>query len=233
MSLSSSFRWFKFLVFGREIRSRLILAGAARGLRMIIDPNAKTQRLLGLDEREIQRDFVACAKWAEVLVDVGASDAYYGLVFRKHNAQGEIHLVEANEEFQAIQRDHFLANFPDAPPICHASFVVSPEKQGDRCCVISRDLPVRGRRVFLKVDVDGWELDVLRSAEALFKDTPIRTIIETHSPELERDCLMFLRDRGFTAKVIPNADWRRWIPENRPAHNRWIYAENTPGSGRS
>lgn len=225
MSLRSFFDTCKFAVFGREIRERRILAGAARGLLMRIDPAAKTQRLLGLDEREIQREFVAFSRWAEVLVDIGSSDAYYGLLFRKYNADGTVYLIDGNGAFAPLQRRHFEINFPGAQPEVRTAFVTPPDRQGEGTTLLSRDLPVAGRRVFFKIDVDGWELDVLKSAEALLVGSECRLIIETHTAELEQACIRFLEDRGYRTRIIDNGWWRTILPEQRPiVHNRWLSA---------
>lgn len=215
----------KHLLFGRTPRRRRIWWGAARGLVFEIDPDAKIQRLLGLDEREIQHAFVAASRWAEVFVDVGASDGYYGLVFHRHNRSGELHLIDTNPAFAELQRAHFALNFPDARPTLWSRFVVGPENPSPETCVLSRDLPLQGRRVFFKIDVDGWEVEVLRSAEALLVHTPCRFIIETHSAELERNCIALLERHRFTVRVVRPAWWRALLPEQRPiAHNQWLIA---------
>lgn len=223
--LKAIFSSVKHAVFGHEIRERRILAGVGRGITMTIDPAAKTQRILGLDEREIQREFAAFSRWAEVLVDIGSSDAYYGLIFRKYNAAGGVHLIDANPDFSALQRRHFALNFPGSHVDAQTAFVSPPDKQGPGTILLSRDLPIRGKRVFFKIDVDGWELDVLKSAESLFADTECRFIIETHSAELEQACIRLLESHDYRTRVIPNAWWRAFIPERRPiAHNRWLSA---------
>ncbi len=224
MPVKTLLRYVKFAVFGKEIRERRILAGAARNVVMLIDPAAKTQRIVGLDEREIQSTFVAFSQWADTLVDIGASDAYYGLVFRKHNPTGNVHLVDANADFLPLQQRHFALNFPGSQLDARTAFVTPPDRQGEGTILLSKDLPVAGRRVFFKIDVDGWELDVLKSAEALISITECRFIIETHSPELEQSCIRFLTAHGYRVTVIPNAWWRIAVPEQRPAHNRWISA---------
>jgi hypothetical protein len=226
MSLGSLLRPLKHALFGRGLRTRRILAGAARGLRMEIDPAAKTQRLLGLDEREIQRAFVRDACWASVLVDVGSSDGYYGLIFRKYNQTGTVYLIDANPDFAPVQQTGFKVNFPTLPaPHSLVKFVAPAERQDARSCLLSRDLPLAGQRVLFKIDVDGWELDVLKSAEALYAQTECRFIVETHSLELEQACAAYLSAHGFQVRIIPNAWWRRFIPEQRPiSHNRWLAA---------
>ena len=225
MPLRSLARRLKLALLGRETRLRRIRAGAARGLRMQIDPAAKTQRILGLDEREIQPVFVACSRWADVLVDVGSSDAYYGLIYRRHNSAGEIHLIDINPAFAPLQRAHFEENFPGTPVHCHSRFVGPLDSTDPSVLVLSRDLPLRGRKVLFKIDVDGWELDILRSAEGLLPHAECRFIIETHSIALERACADFLSERGFAVTIIPNAWWRMLIPERRPLEqNRWLSA---------
>jgi hypothetical protein len=225
-SLRPLLGFLKHALLGRDVRVRSIRFGAARGLRMRIDPNAKTQRVFGLDEREIQSEFVRFARWADTLLDVGSSDGYYGLIFRRHNPDGTIHLIDADPDFAAQQRAHFELNFPGAPlPTIHSRLVGAPDAAEPSHLILSRDLPLRGRRVFFKIDVDGWELDILRSAEALLPHAECRFLIETHSAELERNCTEFLATRGFTVRIIPNAWWRAIIPEHRPIpHNRWLSA---------
>jgi len=224
MNLGALLRPLKHLLFGRGLRTRRILGGAARGLRMEIDPAAKTQRLIGLDEREIQGAFVRDARWAEALVDVGSSDGYYGLIFRKYNPTGSVHLIDANPDFAPVQQANFQLNFPTRPaPQSLVKFVAPAERQDAGSCLLSRDLPLAGRRVLFKIDVDGWELDVLKSAEALFPGTECRFIVETHSLALEQACAAYLTAHGFQVRIIPNAWWRRLIPEQRPiSHNRWF-----------
>jgi hypothetical protein len=224
--LQVPFRLIKHSLFGRGKRLRRIWFGAASGLQMEIDPDAKSQRLLGLDEREIQRAFIRCARWADVLVDVGSSDAYYGLIFRKYNRTGDLYLIDANPDFVPVQQQNFAANFPASQsPQSLVKFVAPAERQDAGSCLLSRDLPLRGRRVFFKIDVDGWELDVLRSAGDLLHDTECRFIMETHSAELETACAAFLTAKGYQVTIIPNAWWRTLVPEHRPiAHNRWLYA---------
>jgi hypothetical protein len=75
--------------------------------------------------------------------------------------------------------------------------------------------------------VDGGEMEVLRSGEALLKSTTVDLLVETHSLQLEEQCLSYLASLGFACSVIRNAWWRVIIPEHRPiGHNRWIWATN-------
>src|SRR5205814_7255905 len=74
----------------------------------------------------------------------------------------------------------------------------------------------------VKIDVDGGERDILAGAGRLLAERETRWLIETHSPQLETDCQSILHEAGYTTVIVPNAWWRRVIPEQRPiGHNRW------------
>ena len=78
---------------------------------------------------------------------------------------------------------------------------------------------------FIRIDVDGSELEVLRSGQQLLSYANVDILVETNSSELERDCIHLLEDVGYTCRLIKNAWWRSLIPEQRPCeHNRWLFA---------
>jgi Methyltransferase FkbM domain len=78
---------------------------------------------------------------------------------------------------------------------------------------------------FIKIDVDGSEFDVLRSGQQLLSYTNVDILVETRSYELERNCVNFLENLGYTCRIIKPAWWRSLIPEQRPReHNRWLFA---------
>ena len=53
----------------------------------------------------------------------------------------------------------------------------------------------------LKIDVEGFELDVLLGAENTIRQFKPRIIIETHSKELRKKCHAFLSSLGYSLKV--------------------------------
>ena len=84
--------------------------------------------------------------------------------------------------------------------------------------------------MIVKVDVDGAEMDVLRGAKQLIAGSAVRWIIETHTSELERECIVQLQSAGYVTRVIKKAWWRIIFPEVRIAahrpenHNQWLVA---------
>jgi len=79
--------------------------------------------------------------------------------------------------------------------------------------------------VFVKIDVKCAELNVLKSANNLLKQKACSLLIETHSLQLEKDCINYLSKLKYDCEIIKNAWWRIIVPEIRPLeHCRWIYA---------
>ena len=225
MKLTSLLSPLKRSIWGTETKPRRILWGAARGITIDINPIGKIQRQIGLDEREIQADFVHTARWADVLVDIGASDGYYSLIFHRYNPAGEVIMIDGDASFAPIQHRHFKFNFPGFHPRTLSKYVAPADAQNENTCCLTTDLALGGRRVFFKIDVDGWEFDVIKSAADLFDHAEVRFLVETHSVHLEKDCLAFLQSAGFETRIIDNAWWRTFIPEQRPLElNRWFYA---------
>lgn len=69
--------------------------------------------------------------------------------------------------------------------------------------------------------MDGYEADVLKSGEKLLSEGKVDLLIETHSKELEDECIGWLNERGYRCEVIDNAWWRFVVPEQRPtAHTQ-------------
>lgn len=200
-----------------------IKGGIGKGLKMNIDVASKTQRVIGLDEREIQKPFANYAKRSDCFFDIGGSDGYYSLLFRKFNKAADIYLFEAQERFKNEQIAHFeMNNFP-VNFHHYAKFVgaVSDDKH-----VSIDDLyKEKGKTLLFKIDVDGGELDVLNGMKVTISNNNCLFVIETHSKQLEIDCIQFLENAGYKTTIIDQGWYRSIVPENRPTeHNRWFIA---------
>src|SRR5262249_41587244 len=76
----------------------------------------------------------------------------------------------------------------------------------------------------IKIDTDGHELNVLRSGLALLANARPALLVETHSIELERDCIALLEELQYRCEIIKNAWFRIIIPERRGGHNMGVFA---------
>ena len=192
---------------------------------MNIDLDNKTQRYLGLDEKEIQRKFKQYAIATDVFVDIGSSDGYYGLIYHKWNREGTQYLCDARQAFAQEQKDNFILNSYDTVKIHFVSKFIAGISNEESVALDELLKDVDGD-IFLKIDVDGGELNVLQGVVNTLRERQCMLIVETHSKELEVGCTNYLDQLGYTTQIIRNAWWRRFIPELRPiAHNRWFSAE--------
>lgn len=212
----------KTLLFGRELAARRLHVGLLRGLQFEIDPNHHTQRIVGLEEREISSVVREFAQQAKTAVDVGANDGWYTVFFA---AQPNIQRVYACEpsvphHAQLIRNLSLNQQIPKVELLdtfigCH----------GKEACSLDYILKDAVAPIIIKIDVDGAELDVLKSAEETMRRKNLLFIVETHSAELERACQQFLDDHGYRCTIIRNGWYRAFVPEKRPiAHNRWFSA---------
>jgi hypothetical protein len=217
-------QFIKRLFFGNGTQEKRILFGLAGGVKMKIDMANKSQRYLGLDEREVQRSFKKFARQSSTFVDVGASDGYYGLIYYKLNKDGIQYLCDANSDFAPVQKANFLMNDFKVDKVNLVSKFVADRT--DETHVALNDLVKDKGTIFIKIDVDGGELHVLKGVETVLRNNNCKVIVETHSTQLEEDCIAYLQQLGYATRIIPNAWWRVFVPEERPIpHNRWFSAE--------
>jgi hypothetical protein len=159
-------------------------------------------------------------------VDIGANDGFYSLVYRKFNTNGQIILCEPQDELQDSIKGNFnLNHFNLGNVVICKKFVM--EKDSNVHVTIDSLLKDLADPVFIKMDIDGGELDALKGGKKSLESKKCFLIVETHSKELEVDCIKFLKSLGYACNIIYNAWWRLFIPEVRPIeHNRWFIAKN-------
>ena len=213
---------------GRKLRS--IRFGLAKGIRMNLDLQSQSQRMLGLDERELFTPLRELMPRCRSMIDIGANDGYYTMIFLKSPAERVIS-VEGGPV-----TDKLIANAQ-----------ANGHQEGERFKVINLcagaapdQASVAGLvgelpgPILIKLDVDGAEIDVLQSADGSPRLSELCWIIEVHSPELENGCIEWLRGHGYDVRIINPAWWRFLVPERREVeHNRWLMAVPVNFQGRT
>jgi hypothetical protein len=203
-------------------RPRTIVLGINRSCRMYLDLQHDTQRWLGMYEREIAPFLRRHSRRVSFAIDVGAADGFYTLYFLRHTSARRVIAVEPskrqrerlvrNLNLNGLTEDKRLTIVRQPAGIAEGSVALDSVWGGQVPCVV-------------KVDVDGPEVDVLAGSRGLLAADGVTWIVETHGPSLEEQCLDRFRLHGYQPTVVPNAPWRRILPEQRPiGHNRWIYA---------
>ena len=73
---------------------------------------------------------------------------------------------------------------------------------------------------FIKLDIEGGEVDALRSAERILSERHPALIVEVHSVDLEREAARLLTEQGYRPLMVSQ---RTIFPDHRPGdHNRWL-----------
>ena len=210
----------KTILFPGGKQPRTVRLGIARGLKFLIDPAEKSQRLLGLDERELSGALVSAIRSAGTFIDIGASDGYYTIIAAARNRSARVIGCEPGAGLGLDYDENLRLNGLDKEARIErrAVFVSTGRTTLDELTAGCRE------PIVVKIDVEGGELDVLRSGpETMSRDTTF--LIETHSLELERQCVDLLEGDGYICQVIRPAWWRGLVPEQRPsAHNQWLVA---------
>ena len=204
---------------------RTIPLGFFRGLRCPIDFSYQTQLYFGLWEREtypfLRRGALDCA-WA---VDIGAGSGELVVALLIKSKARTVIACEPLPAERAKLNQLIAQNCASQETrLTLVTKYIGSTKDGAHEPL---DDIVKGQigRGFIKVDVDGAELDVLASASAILARGNVDLLIETHSNNLEKACIELLRRTGFRYEIVPNAWWRVIVPEQRPIdHNRWLWA---------
>lgn len=204
---------------GRSVRT--IKTGAFHGLRMCLDLTSQSQMYLGIAEREVHRWLKQASKDINTAIDIGAAEGEYALYFLANTMAHRVIIVEPDRQSHALLTENLRLNgfgASERAPII-ATYVANDMFALDQlesvitlpCCV--------------KIDVDGGETSILRSATQLLMMPQMRWLIETHSVELEKECSEILASFGYRTTIIPNAFWRLVVPELRVSpQNRWLVA---------
>lgn len=215
--------WIKQLFVRAGLRPIRVPIGLYRGITLEIDLSEQTQTWLGIYERETHPFIRRAAEAAAWVIDIGAGKGELSAYFLK-NTTSQVVAIDPREEDLLSLRRTVERNALDRNrlTIIRGYAGTNPDS-----AVRLDGLPVSlGERGFIKIDVDGFELDVLRSSEGLIRNGSVDFLVEVHSRDLERQTLSFFEEHGYRPRVVKNAAWRLLIPEQRTVdHNRWVWAQ--------
>jgi FkbM family methyltransferase len=207
--------------------------GIARGVRMVVTDGTPLHEYLGTTEIEIAGHIRRLATPGTRCFDIGGEVGYYALVLAKLT-QARV----ATFEFRDMEIGRIRDNLALNPAIGGRVTVVKAyvaEQHVDEPRAETIDDLVRADDLFapglLKIDVEGAEANVLRGAREYLRSARPHLVIETHSADLEGDCLALLRDVGYEPLIV---EQRTWLREHRGrGHNRWLVAQGDVTVSRS
>jgi methyltransferase FkbM-like protein len=224
-------RALKHRLLPRGTALRRVPLGIGRGAVVPIDFAHHTRLYLGLYEIELNRHLRAFCRPGLRAYDVGAQIGYDALILARLT-RAPVVSFEADAALAHGMAVTFAANPALAPLLTarHATVARASSAAGE----VALDDVAREQGVMpgmIKLDVDGGELEALEGAARILRDGRPHLVVETHSPQLERDCALLLRDAGYRPRVVHQ---RRVWPDHRPTdHNRWLVAAGAPQTGPS
>jgi hypothetical protein len=211
-------------VLPRGAVPRTIPFGPLRGLRMEIDLATQARLYLGVFEIELVRWFRAFCRDGTASFDAGAREGYVSLLLARLSAGGRVLAVEADPAaFDLLRRNVALNR--SLPRVPEPRLARITGRTGNDRDVTLDDLAFGGDAFvpdLVKLDVEGWELRALEGGERLLADRRPHLVVETHTEDHERRCAELLLRHGYAPQVV---EPRRWLPEVREGHNRWLVAE--------
>jgi hypothetical protein len=209
----------KRLVAPAEPAPRTVLAGVGRGVRMRIDFGSQTRMYLGLYEIELDRHLRRMLQLGVAAFDVGAQHGYDSLAIVKRTG-ARVAAFESDPARIRGMRESFALN----PGLAHLIEPVEATVGNGPAELRLDDWVQNGGFVpgFIKIDVEGAEVGVLRSAARILSRWRPALVVEVHSPQLEREAGGLLMEHGYRPRVVSQ---RRLWPDHRPiGHNRWLVA---------
>jgi hypothetical protein len=198
-----------------------ILAGPARGVTMTLDFYGHTPLFLGMYELELHGFSREALRGAELVLDVGGYIGYDALMFAA-NCPGRVITFEPDERRLPALRDNVAQNPSLAPRITVNPTAVGLS-DGNGATTLGAISASAGVPDFIKIDIDGGELDALRGGLELLRTRRPHLIVETHSLELEQACGSLLVECGYQPVIKHNRRiWREF--RGGAPHNRWLLA---------
>lgn len=199
---------------------RRIPVGIARGVRMRIDFAHQTRQYLGLYELELDRHLRRMLRPGVSAFDVGAQAGYDSLAIA-NRTRAPVAAFECDDQCLAAMGQSFALN-PELAPLIRpvrAMVGVGEDRLGLDDWAFSEGFVPD----FVKLDIEGGEVDALRSASRILRERRPALVVEVHSLDLERAVGRTLVDHGYRPVVVSQ---RALLSDRRPmAHNRWLVAD--------
>lgn len=223
----------KGAILPRAKQSRRLPFGIAAGIRIEIDFAVQTKMFLGMYEVELNKHLRRLVRPGYTSFDVGAQFGYDALVLAKLSG-ARVASIECDAGVIPELRRNINSNPGLRNQIELVDGFVASTTDIENGTVALDDLAYGGGLFvpdFIKMDIEGGELDALVGSRRILEERRPDLLVETHSAELEAECLDLVRSFGYRTTIV---DARRFLPDYRPTeHNRWFVASHTTPVARS
>jgi len=211
----------KFIKSGR--RPQKVRWGLYRGIYLQLDLHCELQNYFGFYECETFAAIRSLSSGCKGFLDLGAAKGELSIYFLRRDGIQKVVAVEPSDaELNLFQTNLELNGLGDDDRLyIHRGFAGAGD--GSEWQTLDELVTHLPTPVFLKIDIDGPEAEVLKSGLSILRNKDCRLLIETHSVEAENGCVECLEGLNYKTEVIEQAGWRYFLPERRPIqHNRWL-----------
>lgn len=209
----------------RPGKTRPVLFGPGRCIKLVVDPAAPLHKYLGTAEMELTRYIRRFARPGARCFDVGGYDGHVAMTLARLTG-ADVCCFEAGDAAADRIRDNLALNPSLATHVRLIHTFVADETHVNPKVDTLDDLIERGEVFepdFVKIDVERAEMQVLQGATRLLSERKPDLLIEIHSAKLAAECLLQLEAAGY--KPEPTVPQRKWLRENRGEEpNEWIVA---------
>lgn len=203
---------------------RTIRRGFYNGIRLDLDLQSELMIYAGIYEQETFSEMRRLARGCRGFVDLGAGRGELSIYFLRQPGVERVVAAEPSDTERVFFDSNLALNAlrHDRRLEIHAGF--AGEGEGAQWRTLD-DLAAKAPSpLFIKIDIEGPEAQVLASGRQALTAKDCRLLIETHSPEAEAGCIAQLNALGYRTRIISPAWWRVFMPEQRGniPHNRWL-----------
>jgi Methyltransferase FkbM domain len=199
------------------VRPRRLPFGLAKGVIANIDFTVDSSFYFGRHEPELQPHYRSLLRRGMKCFDIGMYRGWDALTFA-HITQGKVMSFDLNPQMVASAKK-FIAPANLSIQLVHAR--LGDGSKGD--LTIDEIASAHYLPDFIKIDVEGAEVDVLRGAKNTLATRRPSLVVEVHSKALENACIELLHFREY--KPITVDPSRFFFAEYRSLdHNRWLIA---------
>lgn len=206
---------------------RKVRLGLAKGALLPLNLRHHTHVALGLYEKEAADLVRKAISAATVFYDLGGGFGYYAIAIGRRLTKGRVYTFECDPDQVTLLRTAIEANrLEEAVEVVVAEVGDTTDLQRLRLDDFVTREGVQPP-TFVKIDVEGAEARVLAGAAGILAKYHPTLFIETHSSQVDAECLQMLKDMGYEVQVREQSG-HRWGP--RPVEfNRWLWARPKVG----
>lgn len=193
--------------------------GLGKGARMNINLQTHSRYYLGIYEFPLNKHLKKILTPGIVCYDVGGNFGYDAIVCAQRT-KGQVISFERKEEHVRDIQENARLN-PGLRIEVIQSFVGRQDEEGFvQIDTIAKRGPVPD---FVKLDIEGAEVEALEGAQWLLSTRKPHLLIEVHGMDKEVGCLEILKRHGYEPIIVNNN--RMWGENRMPGfHNRWLVA---------